>query len=76
MVMRKRPFVIFNQKTDRFATQAVPAIRFYCHRTGLALKLSGVQVNLKRGDSQTVILIEAGELAQHRRQRLMYRLTT
>ena len=64
---------IFNQETDPFATSAVPAVRFYCHSTGLALKLRGVQVNLKRGDSQTVILIEAGELAEHRRQRLMYR---
>jgi hypothetical protein len=64
---------IFNRETDPFATSAVPAVRFYCHRTGLALKLRGVQVNLERGDSQTVILIEAGELAEHRRQRLMYR---
>jgi DNA-binding CsgD family transcriptional regulator len=64
---------IFNQETDPFATSAVPAVRFYCHRTGLALKLRGVQVNLERGDSQMVILIEAGELAEHRRQRLMYR---
>jgi DNA-binding CsgD family transcriptional regulator len=64
---------IFNQKTDPFATSAVPAVRFYCHRTGLALKMRGVRVNLERGDSQTVILIEAGELAEHRRQRLMYR---
>ncbi|MBV8773562.1 MAG: hypothetical protein JO166_14715, partial [Deltaproteobacteria bacterium] len=63
---------IFNQETDPFATSAVPAVRFYCHRTGLALKLKGVQVSLKRGDSQMVILIEAGELAEHRRQRLMY----
>jgi DNA-binding CsgD family transcriptional regulator len=64
---------IFNQETDPFATSAAPAVRFYCHRTGLALKMRGIRVNLERRDPQTVILIEAGELAEHRRQRLMYR---
>ncbi len=48
----------------------VPAVRFYCHSTGIALKMSGIITHGSEGRRYITVLTERGELRTHRRTRL------
>ncbi len=52
---------------------AVPATRIYSHWTGIALRLRGFITDSSLGQKYFTVLIEQGELEEHRRQRVMFR---
>ena len=64
---------IFEDRADPWSILHSPAVRLYSHRIGLVLKLRGVVADGQTGQSQVVVLVEAGEHAEHRRRRIMDR---
>ncbi len=64
---------IFEDRADPWNILHSPAVRLYSHRIGLVLKLRGVVVDDETDQHQVVVLVEAGEHAEHRRRRIMDR---
>jgi DNA-binding CsgD family transcriptional regulator len=50
-----------------------PGIQIFSHRSGVALKLHGVIASDAADVNQFVVLLEKGELSEHRRRRIIYR---
>jgi len=64
---------IFEDRADPWTIVHSPSVRLYSHRIGLVLKLRGVVVDGETDRRQVVVLVEAGEHADHRRRRIMDR---
>jgi DNA-binding NarL/FixJ family response regulator len=64
---------IFEDRADPWTIVHSPSVRLYSHRIGLVLKLRGVVVDGETDQRQVVVLVEAGERAEHRRRRIMDR---
>lgn len=58
---------------DSAPTAMVPATRLFAHRTGAILKFRGVLVTGGDGREYITVLVERGETAEFRRNRLMVR---
>ena len=63
---------IFHDRENSAHTGA-PAARIFSHASGITLCLRGFVTERNRGKECVVVLVEQGELEQHRRQRIMYR---
>ena len=64
---------IFSEPDGRSLTAATPVYRLYHHRTGIVLRLRGVQMLSPEGREYTTVLIERGETFGSRRLRLLIR---
>jgi DNA-binding CsgD family transcriptional regulator len=64
---------IFHEPEDGSSTADAPVYRLYHHRTGIVLKLRGVQMLSSEGLEYSTVLIERGETFESRRRRLQIR---
>jgi len=64
---------IFHKPEGGSSTADAPVYRLYHHRTGIVLKLRGVQMLSSEGPEYVTVLIERGETFESRRRRLQIR---
>ncbi|HJU11429.1 MAG TPA: helix-turn-helix domain-containing protein [Candidatus Binataceae bacterium] len=64
---------IFKDESDMQAATPPPVVRLYSHWSGIVLRLRGVVAYGADGRRYFTVLVEQGELGEHRRQRIMYR---
>jgi DNA-binding CsgD family transcriptional regulator len=64
---------IFHKPEGGSSTADAPVYRLYHHRTGIVLKLRGVQMLSSEGLEYSTVLIERGETFKSRRRRLQIR---
>jgi DNA-binding CsgD family transcriptional regulator len=64
---------IFHEPEGGSSTADAPVYRLYHHRTGIVLKLRGVQMLGFEGPGYITVLIERGETLESRRLRLLIR---
>ena len=62
---------IFHEPEGSSSTADAPVYRLYHHRTGVVLKLRGVQMLSSEGPEYSTVLIERGETFESRRRRLL-----
>ena len=58
---------------ERFSNAQPPGVQFYSQWTGITLKLRGILTHGSQGERYFTVIVERGELAEHRRRRLMFR---
>jgi DNA-binding CsgD family transcriptional regulator len=63
---------IFFDNSDREPTIPAPVMRVYSHASGIVLRLRGVLAQ-GEGSNYLTVIVEQGELAEHRLGRLRYR---
>ncbi len=61
----------FDIQNESFRNDATPAVSVQTHHTGIALRLRGFALDQSANAKYFVVFVERGELASHRRQRLM-----
>jgi DNA-binding CsgD family transcriptional regulator len=57
----------------RFSDGQPPSVQFYSQWTGITLKLRGMVTHGSQGERYFAVIVERGELGEHRRRRLMFR---
>lgn len=63
---------IFAEATHHSGGQP-PSVQFYSQWTGITLKLRGIVTHGSQGERYFTVMVERGELVEHRRRRLMFR---
>jgi DNA-binding CsgD family transcriptional regulator len=58
---------------ERHSDAQPPSVQFYSQWTGITLKLRGILTHGSQGERYFTVMVERGELVEHRRRRLMFR---
>jgi transposase/DNA-binding CsgD family transcriptional regulator len=64
---------VFSKDGETEAASAVPVVRLFSHWSGVVLRLRGVLTPGAEGKNYFTVIVEQGELEDHRRSRLRYR---